>query len=65
MLTGAEKARYIKRLKALHQKQEEKSVREWARILGLPHVSVWRYIQKGLTIEEIAEIRGVKYPPEK
>ena len=35
---------------------------EWARRLGLPRNTVWRYFQRGLTVEEIAEMRGLKYP---
>lgn len=32
----------------------------WARIFGLPRTTIWRYLKRGLTIEEIAYIRGVK-----
>jgi hypothetical protein len=41
---------------------EAHGLREWARLLRLPHGSVSRYLQKGLTIEEVARLRGVKYP---
>lgn len=35
------------------------SAAEWARCLGLPRNSVWKYLQRGHTPEEIAEARGV------
>ena len=34
---------------------------EWAKLLGLPRNTLWRYLQRGLTIEEIAQKRGLKY----
>lgn len=41
---------------------EEHTGAEWARLLNLPRNSLWRYLKKGLTIEEVAEIRGITYP---
>lgn len=35
------------------------SAAEWARLLDLPRNTVWKYLQKGLTPEEIATARGV------
>ena len=35
---------------------------QWAKLLGLPRNSLWRYLKKGLTIEEVARIRRVNYP---
>lgn len=33
---------------------------EWARMLGLPRNTVWRYLQKGFTPEEIAAYRHIE-----
>lgn len=33
---------------------------EWAHMLGLPRNTVWRYLQKGLTPEEIAAYRHIE-----
>lgn len=41
---------------------EEHTNAEWAKLLELPRNTLWRYLQNGLTIEEIAELRGIKYP---
>ena len=41
---------------------EEHTNAEWARRLGLPRNTVWRYLQRGFTVEQIAENRGIKYP---
>lgn len=35
---------------------------EWARRLGLNRGLIWRHLQRGGTIEELAEIREIKYP---
>lgn len=37
---------------------------EWARRLGLSRQAMWRGLQKGLTVEQVAEKRGIKYPQE-
>lgn len=42
---------------------EEHTNAEWARLLELPRNTLWRYLQRGLTIEEVAELRGIKYEP--
>lgn len=39
---------------------ENLTLSEWARIFGLQRATIWRYLQRGLTIEEIADLRGVK-----
>lgn len=36
------------------------SAAEWARLLGLPRNTTWRYLKQGFTPEEIAEIRDIK-----
>ena len=41
---------------------EKHTIPEWARRLGIPRNTAWRYFKRGLTVEEIAEKRGVKYP---
>lgn len=43
---------------------EEHTNAEWARRLGIPRNSLWRYLQRGLTIELIAKYRGIKYHAE-
>ena len=40
---------------------EQHSGAKWARLLNLPRNSLWRYLKKGLTIEEIAQVRNIKY----
>lgn len=40
---------------------EVHSLNEWARLTGICKTSLWRYTQKGLTIEEACELRGVVY----
>lgn len=36
---------------------------EWASLLGVPRNSLWRYLNAGLNIEQIAKKRGVEYLP--
>jgi hypothetical protein len=64
-----EKQKYMDRLKRYHGPLvgyegfgEKHHLREWARRLGLPHGSLRRYLQNGLSIEEVAEVRGIQYP---
>jgi hypothetical protein len=64
-----EKQKYMDRLNKYHGDQrkiegfgENHHLREWARQLGIPHGSLHRYLQNGLTIEEVAEVRGIQYP---
>jgi hypothetical protein len=64
-----EKQKYMDRVKMYHGGQrkiegfgEAHHFREWARLLSIPHGSLHRYLQKGLTIEEVAEVRGIQYP---
>lgn len=40
---------------------EQHSGAEWAKLLNLPRNSLWRYLKKGLTVEEIARIRNIAY----
>lgn len=42
---------------------EVHSLGQWAKRLGISKTSLHRYIQKGLTIEEACELRGIKYTP--
>lgn len=45
---------------------EEHTESEWAKLLGIARNTMWRYLfQRGLTIEEVAELRGVEYHPQK
>lgn len=37
-----------------------KTAAEWARALGLPRMTVWRYLQQGVTPEEIKAKRDIK-----
>lgn len=59
--------KYKARLEKRHQKiegfGEQHGLREWARIAGIPHVSLRRYLLNGLTVEEVFKLRGIKYPP--
>lgn len=61
----SEKAEYIARLETRHQRipgfGEAHGPTEWAKRLGLSRTSLWRYLKKGLTIEEIAQIRNIAY----
>jgi len=41
---------------------EEHTNAEWAKLFGLPRNTFSRYLQRGLTVEQIAQLRGVKYP---
>jgi Fic family protein len=64
-MTEQEKSVYKNRLAVRHKKWtgfgEEHSGPEWARLFGIDRSVMWRYLKKGLTIEEIAEIREIKY----
>ena len=46
---------------ALEAFGESHSLNTWAKLLGLAKTSLWRYIHKGLTIEEVCELRDIKY----
>lgn len=35
---------------------------DWAKELGLARNVLWRYLQRGLTIEQVVELRGIDYP---
>lgn len=53
--------RTIARWKTFKGFGEEHTNAEWARRLGLPRNTLWKYLQKGMTIEEIAELRKITY----
>ena len=58
------------RLIRRHQKfegfGEKHTGAKWAKLLGIPRNTLWRYLfQRGLTIEEVAELRGIEYHPQK
>lgn len=36
---------------------------EWARQLNMDHVTLWRNLQKGRTVEEVARWKGIDYKP--
>ena len=38
---------------------ERLTLAEWSRRLGLNRASIWRYLKRGLTIEDIAKLRGL------
>lgn len=40
---------------------EEHTNAEWAKILNLSRTTLWRYFQRGLTVEEVVKLRGIKY----
>lgn len=40
---------------------EEHTNAEWARLLGLNRTTTMRYFQRGITVEEIVKLRGIKY----
>ena len=40
---------------------EEHTNAEWAKLFGLPRNTFRRYLTKGLTVEQIAQLRGIKY----
>ena len=56
------KARLESRYRKLPGFGEEHTAAEWARLLHLPRNTLWRYLKNGLTIEDAARIRGIKYP---
>lgn len=41
---------------------ENHTAAQWAKRLGLPRNSLWRYLKKGLTIEEVVRVRRINYP---
>lgn len=56
--------RSLARLRTYPGFGEEHTNAEWARRLGVPRNTLWRNLEKGLTVEQIAERRGIKYPAE-
>lgn len=61
-----DRKQYRERLEARHRRLdgfgEAHTASEWARRLGLPRNTLWRYLKGGLTVEEAAQLRGIKYP---
>lgn len=57
----------LKKLEHWHKKYEgfgeEKTSSEWARKSGLHKNTMQRYLQKGITVEQIYTMRGIKYTP--
>lgn len=42
---------------------ETNTAPEWAQLLGLHRTSAWRYLyESGLSVEEIARLKNIKYP---
>jgi response regulator of citrate/malate metabolism len=35
---------------------------KWAELFGISRTSMWRYMKQGLTVEQVAKLRGIKYP---
>lgn len=56
----------MSRLEARWKKYEgfgqERTNADWARELGLARHVLWRYLQRGLTIEQVVKLRGIEYP---
>lgn len=56
----------MSRLEARWRKYEgfgqERSNADWARELGLARHVLWRYLQRGLSIEQVVKLRGIDYP---
>ena len=55
------RARHLQR-DAIEAFGETHSLSQWAKLLGLPKTSLWRYLQRGLTIEEACVLRDIRYP---
>lgn len=64
ILSSAASGRTLKRHITYKGFGEEHTGPEWARRLGVPRKTMWRYLQRGMTVEEIAEMRGSNYPAE-
>lgn len=41
---------------------EKHTAAQWAKLLGLPRTSLWRYLKNGLSIEDVARIRQTGNP---
>ena len=41
---------------------EHRNMTGWAKELGVPKVSMHRYLERGMTIEEIVKLRHIDYP---
>lgn len=67
-LQGHEMEMYKARVRARQQQKEavegfgeKHSITQWSKRLGVPKTSLWKYLRKGLTIEEVCELRGIEY----
>lgn len=58
----------LNRIKKIHKQYEgfgdRRSAATWARISGIPRSTFHRYLQQGLTVEQIFELRGCTYTAE-
>lgn len=65
-MTEKELEKMASRIEARHRTYEgfgeKHTAAQWAKLLGLPRTSLWRYLNKGLTIEEVARIRQTGNP---
>lgn len=65
ILSSAASGRTFKRRITYKGFGEEHTGPEWGRCLGVPRKSMYRYLQRGLSIEQIVAYRGIDYPPKK
>ena len=56
---------YSRRFAIIEAFGEKRRPVEWSSLLGLTRHTFWRYIEKGMTIEQIVEYRSIEYPPKK
>ena len=43
---------------------EKHTAAQWAKLLGLPRTTLWRYLHACMGIEEVARLRHIDYPRE-
>lgn len=65
-MTEQEKAKYRDNVRRRNGYKHEgfgesHSITRWADLLGVPRNTMWRYLNAGLTVEEVAEIREITY----
>ena len=63
-MTEKQRDRMENRHKTYEGFGDKRSASHWARIAGLPRTTFWRYLQEGLTVEEIFKLRGCSYTSE-
>lgn len=63
-MTEKERARLEARHRTYEGFGDRRSAATWARLAGIPRTSFWRYLQAGMTVEEIFELRGATYKAE-